>query len=140
MLELTCRREGFEFRIIRRWMAEERHYCLWLTNLSATEFTAGDIMVVYRCRWQGGLLFKELKSHTNLQGFAARQKSLIENLIWLSLLGLLFRRSLARRLLPIVFLLKIANNNYIWLRPILNGFLQKAWSEIVFSLQELRNT
>ncbi|WP_408673261.1 IS4 family transposase [Xenorhabdus doucetiae] len=65
VLDLTCRREGFEFRIIRRWVAEERRYCLWLTNLSATEFTADDIMVVYRCRWQVELLFKEPKSHTN---------------------------------------------------------------------------
>ncbi|WP_115825774.1 IS4 family transposase [Xenorhabdus cabanillasii] len=138
VLDLTCRRDGFEFRIIRRWVAEERRYCLWLTNLSATEFTADDIMVVYRCRWQVELLFNELKSHTNWRSYATRHKSIVENLIWLSLLGLLFRRSLARRLLPTVSLLKAANNTCIWLRPILSSVLQKAWSEIIFCLEEAK--
>ncbi|WP_051502191.1 hypothetical protein [Xenorhabdus cabanillasii] len=77
-------------------------------------------------------------SYTNWQGFATRQKSLVENLIWLSLFGLLLRRNLARRLLPTVSLLKAANNSCIWLRPILNGVLQKAWSEIVFCLEEAK--
>lgn len=52
VLDLTCRRNGYEFRLIRRWFAEEKRFCLWLTNLLVEEFTANDIMDIYRCRWQ----------------------------------------------------------------------------------------
>ncbi|MBD2811614.1 hypothetical protein ID853_12125 [Xenorhabdus sp. Vera] len=54
------------------------------------------------------------------------QKPIVENLIWLSLLGLLLRRSLARRLFPTVSLLKAANNSRVCLRPILETLLQRA--------------
>ncbi|WP_419836481.1 IS4 family transposase [Xenorhabdus bovienii] len=72
VLDLICRRNGYEFRLIRRWFAEEKRFCLWLTHLSVEEFTANDIIDIYRCRWQIELLFKELKSHTNWQGFATK--------------------------------------------------------------------
>ncbi|WP_275373763.1 IS4 family transposase [Xenorhabdus bovienii] len=96
VLDLICRRSGFEFRLIRRWFAEEKRFCLWLTHLSVEEFTANDIMDIYRCHWQIELLFKELKSHTNWQGFATRKEEMVAGLIWLSLLALLLRRTLAR--------------------------------------------
>ncbi|CAM3652926.1 Transposase IS4-like domain-containing protein [Xenorhabdus nematophila] len=92
VLALICRRNGYEFRLIRRWFAEEKRFCLWLSNLSVEEFTANDIMDIYRCRWQVELLFKELKSHTNWHGFATRKETLVTGLIWLSLLALLLRR------------------------------------------------
>jgi IS4 transposase len=65
VLDLHCQRNGYHFRIIRRWFAEEKRFCIWLTNLPPEEFTANDIMDIYRCRWQVELLFKELKSHTS---------------------------------------------------------------------------
>lgn len=54
VLDLICRRNGYEFRLIRRWFAEEKRFCVWLTNLPVEEFTASDIMDIYRCRWQAG--------------------------------------------------------------------------------------
>ncbi|WP_338804539.1 transposase [Xenorhabdus griffiniae] len=70
-------------------------------------------MDIYRCRWQVELLFKELKSHTNWQGFTPRKASLVTGLIWSSLLALLVRRTMARRLFPEVALLKAAQNTDI---------------------------
>ncbi|MBQ1784410.1 MAG: transposase, partial [Gammaproteobacteria bacterium] len=43
-------------------------------------------------RWQVELLFKELKSHTNLHRFATRQEGLVKGLIWASLLALVVKR------------------------------------------------
>ncbi|WP_319928619.1 transposase [Xenorhabdus santafensis] len=74
VLDLICRRNGFEFRLIRRWITEENRFCLWLTNLPADGFTASEIMDIYLCRWQIELLFKELKSHTNWHRFTTRKK------------------------------------------------------------------
>lgn len=136
VLDLICRRNGYEFRLIRRWFAEEKRFCLWLSNLSVEEFTANDIMDIYRCRWQVELLFKELKSHTNWHRFATRKETLVTGLIWLSLLALLLRRSLARRLFPAVSLLKAAQNTEVWLWPIIENLLQRAWSETCFWLEK----
>ncbi|WP_339373801.1 hypothetical protein [Xenorhabdus beddingii] len=32
-LDLTCRRNGDKFYLIRRWLTEEKHVCIWLTNI-----------------------------------------------------------------------------------------------------------
>ncbi|WP_338860325.1 IS4 family transposase [Xenorhabdus griffiniae] len=138
VLDLCCRRKGYEFRIIRRWFAEKKRFCIWLTNLPPEEFTANNIMDIYRCRWQVELLFKELKSHTNWQGFTPRKASLVTGLIWSSLLALLVRRTMARRLFPEVALLKAAQNTDTWLRPIIENLLQRAWSETDFLLEKAR--
>ncbi|MQL48874.1 transposase [Photorhabdus khanii] len=92
VLDFTCRRGRFEFRVIRRWFAQEKRFCFWLTNLPPSHFTADDIMAVYRCRWQVELLFKELKSHTHWTSFATGQKAIAEGLIWASLLALIVWR------------------------------------------------
>ncbi|WP_262947591.1 IS4 family transposase [Xenorhabdus indica] len=139
VLDLHCQRNGYEFRIIRRWLKEEKRFCIWLTNLPAEEFTPNDVMDIYRCRWQVELLFKELKSHTNWQGFATRKDSLVTGLIWSSLLTLLVRRTMARRLFPEVSLLKAAQNTDIWLRPIIENLLQRAWSETCFWLEKAKD-
>ena len=45
-------------------------------------------MMIYRCRWQVELLFKELKSDTNWRRFAAGQQAIMEGLVWARLLAL----------------------------------------------------
>ncbi len=58
VLDLICWHNGYEFRLIRRWVAEEKCFCIWLTNLPVEAFTANNIMDIYRCRWQIELLLK----------------------------------------------------------------------------------
>ncbi|AOM39759.1 hypothetical protein A9255_03685 [Xenorhabdus hominickii] len=53
-------------------------------------------------------------------------------------LALLLRRSLARRLFTAVSLLKVAQNTEIWLRPIIENLLQRAWSETCFWLAKAK--
>jgi len=130
VLDLTVRSGKYTFRVVRRWFAEEKRFCLWLTNLPREYYSATDIMSVYRCRWQIELLFKELKSDTNWQRFATGQKAIAEGLVWASLLALIIRRSLARQCLPSVSLYKAAKNVDVWLLPILGAYLHQAWSEI----------
>ncbi|GGB78090.1 IS4 family transposase [Shewanella inventionis] len=130
VLDLKALRGTQEFRVIRRWFAEEKRFCIWLTNLPAESYSADDIMAIYRCRWQVELLFKELKSHTNWQRFATAQKAIVDGLVWASLLALIIRRSTAMRIMPSVSLFKAAKNVDVWLLPIFECICHRAWSEI----------
>lgn len=118
------------FRIVRRWFAEEKRFCIWLTNLPFETYSAGEIMAIYRCRWQVELLFKELKSHTNWQRFVTAQKVIVDGLVWASLLALIIRRSTALQFMPSVSLFKAAKNVDVWLLPIFECISHNAWSEI----------
>ncbi|MDK2600797.1 IS4 family transposase [Vibrio vulnificus] len=130
VLDLKVRRGKQEFRVMRRWFAEEKRFCIWITNLPSDTYTADDIMAIYRCRWQVELLFKELKSHTNWQRFATAQKAIVDGLIWASLLALIIRRSTALQILPSVSLFKAAENVDVWLLPIFECISHRAWPEI----------
>lgn len=130
VLDLKVRRGKQEFRVVRRWFAEEKRFCIWVTNLPSETYTANDIMAIYRCRWQVELLFKELKSHTNWQRFVTAQKANVDGLIWASLLALIIRRSTALQIMPTVSLFKAAKNVDVWLLPIFECISHKAWSEI----------
>jgi IS4 transposase len=52
MLDMVVRSGKFRYRIIRRWFTQEQRFVLWLTNLPREEFSATDIMLLYRTRWQ----------------------------------------------------------------------------------------
>ncbi|WP_342609342.1 IS4 family transposase [Vibrio tritonius] len=135
VLDLKVRRGKQEFRVIRRWFAEEKRFCIWVTNLPYETYSADDIMAIYRCRWQVELLFKELKSHTNWQRFVTAQKAIVDGLIWASLLALIIRRSTALQIMPSVSLFKAAKNVDVWLLPIFECISHKAWSEISNKLE-----
>jgi hypothetical protein len=116
--------------VIRRWFKEEKRYCIWLTNLPRETYTADNIIAIYRCRWQVDLLFKELKSDTNWRRFATAQKSIVEGLVWASLLALIIRRAIALRSKEKISVYKAAKNVDVWLLPVLTAYSQRAWSEI----------
>ena len=130
VLDLKVSRGKQQLRVIRRWFAEEKRFCIWLTNLPSEIYSADDIMAIYRCRWQVELLFKDLKSNTNWQRFATAQKAIVDGLVWASLLALVIRRSIALQIMPSVSLFKAAKNVDVWLLPIFECISHKAWSEI----------
>lgn len=119
VLDLTVRWKTFECRAIRRWFPEEKKFVIWLTNLKRKEFSAEEVMLFYRCRWQIELLFKELKSNTNLCRFSTQQKAIVEGLIWASLLTLIIKRLIAKAAVKTVSLFKAAKNADIWFLPIM---------------------
>ena len=134
VIDLNVRSGKYEFRVVRRWFSEEKRFCLWLTNLPREQYSADEIMSIYRCRWQVELLFKELKSDTNWQRFSTCQAEIVEGLVWASLLALILRRSIARQCLQNVSVFKAAKNVDVWFLPILEAYLHQAWSEITHKL------
>ncbi|MDH1806845.1 IS4-like element ISApu2 family transposase [Aeromonas caviae] len=137
VLDLDVSSGKYKYRLIRRWFAEEKRFCIWMTNLPRERWPAEKVMALYRCRWQIELLFKELKSHNRLKAFATRQKAIAEGLIWASLLALLVKRRLALTLIGSAELsmLKIAKNSALWLMPILASIIHGAWQEITEKLE-----
>ena len=70
---------------------EKRHTFL-VTNLNAEQFSATQISQLYRLHWQIELLFKECKSHNNLQVFQTSNCALMEALVWSSLIATILKR------------------------------------------------
>ena len=130
VLDLKIKRGADEFRLVRRWFAEEKRFCIWVTNLPETTWSADEIMMIYRCRWQVELLFKELKSDTNWRSFSTGQQAIMEGLVWASLLALLIRRYIAMQSLSSVSVYKAGKNVDVWLLPILEAYIHNAGSEI----------
>lgn len=59
-------------------------WTILLTNLPAADFSAEQIGLAYRLRWQAELMFNEWKSYANLHRFATENACLAEGLIWAS--------------------------------------------------------
>jgi IS4 transposase len=131
VLDMTVKSGKFEYRLIRRWFAEEKRFCIWMTNLPREKWSAERVMKLYRCRWQVELLFKEWKSHNRLKGFVTGQKAIAEGLVWASLLSLVMKRRVAQTLMTTgLSTLKAAKNSGTWWFPILEAVAHQALSEI----------
>lgn len=130
VLDMVVRSGRLQYRIIRRWFAPEKRFILWLTNLPREEFSAADIMLLYRTRWQIELLFKELKSHTNLRKFLTEQKAIVEGLIWASLLTLILKRLVVSSVSAGLSLFKSAKNADVWFSPVITAISQRAVRDI----------
>ena len=102
VLDMVVKSGKFEYRLIRRWFAEEKRFCIWMTNLPREAWPAERVMSLYRCRWQVELLFKEWKSHNRLKGFVTGQKAIAEG-VWASLLSLVMKRRVAQTLMGTVY-------------------------------------
>lgn len=126
VLDMDVSSGRFQYRIIRRWFAPEKRFVIWLTNLPRAEFSAADIMLLYRTRWQIELLFKELKSHTNLRKFLTEQKAIVEGLIWASLLTLILKRLIVSSASAGLSLFKAAKNSDVWFSPVITAISQRA--------------
>ena len=95
------RKEARRFRLVglRR---PDGGYFLYFTNLPVTEIPADDLAAIYTLRWQVELLFASLKGQGRLSHLPSRKKSVVEILIWSSVLSDLCSRRLYRYLRGLV--------------------------------------
>lgn len=92
--------------------------------------------MIYRCRWQVELLFKELKSDTNWRrSFATGQQAIMKGLVRGSLLALIIRRYIAMQNMPSISVYKAGKNVDVWLLPLLEAYIHQAWLEITARLE-----
>lgn len=88
-------REHFDCRLIVSWNPQGKYFQYLITDLPRTTFTTEHIIEAYRLRWQIELMFKEWKSHANLQAFTTEKAPIVEGLIWGSLCAALLKRYIA---------------------------------------------
>jgi len=80
------------YRMIASWPEGKAEPTYWVTNLKREAFSAQAIIQLYSLRWQIELLFKEWKSYCNLRKFNTSKATMMEGLVWASLLSLLVKR------------------------------------------------
>jgi len=88
-------KEWFDCRLIASWNPQGNYYQYLITDLPRETFTPEHIITAYRLRWQIELMFKEWKSHANLQAFTTEKASIVEGLIWGSLCAAILKRYIA---------------------------------------------
>jgi hypothetical protein len=81
-------------RLIAIWNPNTKEHVLFLTNTDPKTVTAKMISTWYRLRWQIELLFKELKSYTQLRRFLTANPHIARGFVWASLCALFLRRFL----------------------------------------------
>ena len=84
-----------DFRVIAFWYKKKKRVGYLITNLTRSLVPAGDVVGLYRLRWQIELLFKELKSYCNLKKFSTENEHIVKSLIYASFITVLLKRLLA---------------------------------------------
>ncbi len=92
LIDMDVEINGELLRLVAIWSLKEQKHTYLICNLKRSEFTAHDISLIYRVRWQVELLFKECKSYNNLHGFNTSNETLQESLIWASLISMTLKR------------------------------------------------
>lgn len=96
---------------------------------------------LYRFRWQIELLFKEFKSHASLKKINTAISSIMEGLVWASLLVAVIKRALAagaeRTRKVVISTLKVAKSPDIYIDTLVSALRVNTRREIDRALQTI---
>ena len=116
------------YRLIASWPKGKSEPTYWSTNLDRKQFSAETVIKLYQLRWQIELLFKEWKSYCNLQKFNTRKASMMEGLVWVSLLSLIVKRRIGFSVQQVTGIelstFMIAKNTQGWFYPLMESITQ----------------
>jgi hypothetical protein len=122
------------YRLIASWPKGKSEPTYWATNLNREKFSAESVINLYSLRWQIELLFKEWKSYCNLQKFNTRNATMMEGLVWATLLTLLVKRRIsmsAQQLAGIeLSTFMVAKNTQGWFYQLMESITQGVLSTL----------
>ena len=122
------------YRLIASWPEGKDEPTYWATNLDREQFSADTIIKLYQLRWQIELLFKEWKSYCNLRKFNTRKATMMEGLVWVSLLSLLVKRRVGFSVQQLsgveLSTFMVAKNTQGWFYPLMESITQNALSQL----------
>ncbi|MBH0059481.1 IS4 family transposase, partial [Pseudoalteromonas sp. SWXJZ94C] len=135
------------YRLIASWPRGKSEPTYWATNLNREKFSAEAVIKLYSLRWQIELLFKEWKSYCNLQKFNTRKASMMEGLVWASLLTLLVKRRIGMSVQQLAGIelstFMVAKNTQGWFYQLMESITQgvistlnKAWQKTISFLSK----
>jgi IS4 transposase len=84
-----------QWRVVGLWNEEAKRYHLYVTNLPR-RFSATSVATIYKARWAVELFFKALKSEFELDAMPTRKQSIVEALLYASMLTFLASKTLQR--------------------------------------------
>lgn len=130
------------YRLIASWPEGKDEPTYWSTNLDREQFSAEAVIKLYQLRWQIELLFKEWKSYCNLQKFNTRKATMMEGLVWVSLLSLLVKRRIGFSVQKVTGVelstFMVAKNTQCWFYPLMESItkntlskLKKTWNRTI---------
>ena len=136
--------DGNCYRAIRFYSKKERQARNFITNIFSNRITAKMICAIYKIRWQIELLFKDLKSGSNLTGVNTR----VENIVYVMLFASLaahFLKQLAASAVAItsgietsLYRLSVYSNS--WLREYIHALFAKDLEHIKQIIKNLGST
>ncbi len=122
------------YRLIASWPKGKDEPTYWATNLDREQFSAEKVIKLYQLRWQIELLFKEWKSYCNLQKFNTRKATMMEGLVWSSLLSLLVKRRIGLSVQQLTGVelstFMVAKNTQGWFYPLMELITQNILSKL----------
>lgn len=138
---------GHRYRMIASWPKDKSDPTYWVTNLPRSAYPAESIVKLYGLRWQIELLFKEWKSYCNLRKFNTRKASMMEGLIWGSLLALLVKRRIGFSIQKIkgiaISSFMVAKNTQGWFYKLMESIihydhkeLKQVWQWAIYYLSK----
>jgi hypothetical protein len=130
------------YRLIASWPKGKSEPTYWATNLSREKFSAEAVIKLYSVRWQIELLFKKWKSYCNLQKFNTRKATMMEGLVWASLLTLLVKRRIGMSVQQVAGIelstFMVAKNTQGWFYQLMESItqgviltLKKTWEKTI---------
>lgn len=84
------------FRLVAVHNDETGEYHCYFTNVPPEALSAEDITRTYALRWQVELFFKAMKQHGHLDQLPSSDRSVVECLVWASVLSVLASQTLLR--------------------------------------------
>lgn len=84
--------EALKLRLIVTWNKKTKEYQYLITNVCREQLSVEQIILAYKLRWQVELLFKEWKSYANLHYFNTEKDSIVEGLVWASIVAATLKR------------------------------------------------
>jgi len=135
------------YRLIASWPKGRNEPTYWATNLSREKFSAEAVIKLYSLRWQIELLFKEWKFYCNLQKFNTRNATMMEGLVWASLLTLLVKRRIGMSVQQLAGIelstFMVAKNTQGWFYQLMESitqgvisFLKETWQKTIHFLSK----
>ncbi len=113
--------------MIASWAKGKREPTYWVPNLPRSGYPARRVIQLYSLRWQIELLFKEWKSYCNLRKFNTRKATMMEGLVWVSLLTLLVKRHIGFSIQQIkgvaISSFMVAKNMQGWLYKLMESII-----------------
>ena len=142
VVDLTVRlSDGSIYRAVRFYSKKEHQARNFITNIDNRRITAHMISVIYKIRWKIELVFKDLKSGSNLTGVDTSVINIVFVMLFASLAAHFIKQLVAGLITAVrgreVSLYRLTRYSASWLRRFLNALFGSRLKDIKSLIKDL---